>query len=248
MTRKTARFRFFGSLNDFLPPQRREVDFPLDFQGDQSVKHLFESCGAPHTEVSQVFANGTLVDQNYIVQDGDRIEVHPLTDPFRGQEAGSISQADPPRFVLDNHLGKLAAYLRLLGFDVIYRNDLQDEELAHLSSQEGRILLTRDRRLLMRTTVTQGYCVRALLSRQQALEVLQRYDLFSAITPFGRCVHCNALLQPVHKAEIIDRLEPLTRRYFNEFQRCPACDQVYWKGSHYDHFQSFITELLQHSA
>jgi hypothetical protein len=150
--------------------------------------------------------------------------------------------------VLDNHLGKLAAYLRLLGFDVIYRNNLQDEELTRISSQEERILLTRDRRLLMRRAVIQGYCVRALLPRQQALEVLQRYDLFSAILPFGRCVHCNALLQPAPKEQIIDRLQPLTRRYFDQFQRCPDCDQVYWKGSHYDHFQAFIQELLQRGA
>jgi len=126
---------------------------------------------------------------------------------------------------------------------VIYRNDLQDEELALIASQEIRVLLTRDRRLLMRSVVTQGYYVRAILPRQQVVEILTRYDLFSAITPFGRCVHCNALLQPVSKDQILDRLQPRTRLYFDEFQRCTSCGQVYWKGSHYERLQEFIREL-----
>lgn len=242
MPYKTARFHFFGPLNDFLPVEQRDADFSLDFQGAQSVKHLFESCGVPHTEVERVIANGAPIDQKYIVQDGDRIEVHPFSLPVTSH-TNPAGQSDPRRFVLDNHLGKLAAYLRLLGFDVIYRNDLQDEELALISSQEGRTLLTRDRRLLMRTVVTQGYCVRADLPRQQVVEILTRYDLFSTIVPFGRCVRCNAPLQPVSKDQILNRLQPLTRLYFDEFQRCPSCDQVYWKGSHYEHIQEFIEQL-----
>ena len=237
MSPKTAHFHFFGSLNDFLPIDKRDVDFAISFQGDQSVKHLFESCGVLHTEVESLTANGMPVDQKYITQDGDRIEVHPYRLP--------VALATPHRFVLDNHLGKLAAYLRLLGFDVAYRNDLQDDKLALISSQEERLLLTRDRRLLMRSVITQGYCVRAHLPRPQVIEILTRYDLFSAIAPFGRCVHCNALLQPVPKEKILERLQPLTRRYFEEFQRCPACDQVYWKGSHYEHIQEFIETLQQ---
>jgi uncharacterized protein len=237
---KVANFHFFGSLNDFLPVSKQDVDFAISFQGAQSVKNLFESCGAPHVEVESLIANGKPVDQKYIVQDGDRIEVHPYILP--------VAIASPARFVLDNHLGKLAAYLRLLGFDTVYRNDFQDEELAQISSQEGRLLLTRDILLLMRSVITQGYWVRSQLPRQQVVEILTHFDLFSAIAPFGRCVHCNALLQPVPKEQVLERLEPLTRRYFDEFQRCPACDQVYWKGSHYDHMQEFIEQLLQRGA
>jgi uncharacterized protein with PIN domain/sulfur carrier protein ThiS len=242
MLRKIASFHFFNSLNDLLPIEKQRVDFSIDFQGDQSVKHLFESCGVPHTEVERVIVNGVSVSQKYIVRDGDQIEIYPTSLPPT-QETDPGDQPGATRFVLDNHLGKLAAYLRLLGFDVIYRNDLQDEELARIASQEARILMTRDRRLLMRSVVTQGYCVRAILPRQQVVEVLTRYDLFSDIAPFGRCVHCNALLQPVSKDQILDRLQPFTRLYFDEFQRCVSCGQVYWKGSHYKHLQEFIQEL-----
>ncbi len=244
---KTACFHFSGSLNDLLPLAKRHGRVAIDFKGDQSVKHLFESCGVPHTEVERVVVNGTPVSQGYIVQDGDRVEIFPFSCP-QSLETGPEDRPASPRFVLDNHLGKLAVYLRLLGFDVIYRSDLQDEELARISSQEQRALLTRDRRLLMRSVVTRGYLVRSLLPPQQVVEVLTRYDLFSAITPFGRCVHCNALLQPVSKEEVLDRLQPLTRLYFDEFQLCPSCRQVYWKGSHYLHAQEFIQELRKRAG
>lgn len=241
MPHKTASFRFFDALNDFLPPDKRKVDFILNFQGEQSVKHLFESCGVPHTEVGLLTANANTINQSYIVQDGDVIEVHPYGQP--------LLLPFPPRFVLDNHLGKLAAYLRLLGFDAAYRNTIQDAELALISSQQGRVLLTRDRCLLMRSIISQGYCIRSLIPRQQVREVLSRYHIFPAITPFGRCVHCNNLLEQVLKYQILDRLEPLTRLYFNEFQHCPTCGQVYWKGSHYEHIREFIDELrLSHQS
>jgi uncharacterized protein len=235
MEYKNARFRFFGPLNDFLPPDRREIEFSLQFQGSQSAKHLFESCGAPHVEVAVVTANGETVESSYLVQDGDGIEVRPFTLP--------VPAARPARFVLDNHLGKLAAYLRLVGFDIAYRNNLQDPELAQIASLEQRILLTRDRRLLMRAAVRQGYCVRSEWPRRQVVEILERYGLFAEITFLGRCVHCNTLLEPVTKQQILERLQPLTRQYFDEFQRCPGCDQVYWQGSHVTHIQEFIEDL-----
>ncbi len=244
MLRKTARFHFSGALNDFLPEKKRHAHFNIDFQGDQSVKHLFESCGVPHPEVERVSINGKEVSQKTIVQDGDFVEIFPIRLPHI-KMVDPIGHFVPTRFVLDNHLGKLAVYLRLLGFDAICRNDLQDEELANISSQESRILLTRDRRLLMRKVVTQGYIVRAVLPRKQVVEVLTRYDLFNAVIPFGRCVHCNATLQPVSKDQILDRLQPLTRLYFDEFQRCTSCSQMYWKGSHYEHALEFIQGLCQ---
>lgn len=235
----SARFRFFGALNDFLPAKQQNAEITLHFQDNQSVKHLFESCGVPHVEVARVIVNNTLVSPKYIAQDGDIFAIHPYSLP--------LAKTGPARFVLDNHLGKLAAYLRLLGIDTAYRNDYQDDELAQVSSQQERILLTRDRRLLMRSIISQGYCVRSKQPRQQVHEILTRFGLLDDLAPFGRCVHCNALLEPVPKEAVLERLEPLTRLYFNEFQRCPACNQVYWKGSHYVHIQEYIEKLCASS-
>ena len=135
----------------------------------------------------------------------------------------------------------------MLGFDTLYRNDYADEDLARLSADEDRILLTRDRGLLMRTVVTRGCYLRNTEPALQLAELLQRFDLARAITPFRRCMHCNAVLRPVPKETISDRLLPQTRQHFNEFYNCPQCDRIYWKGSHYRRMRQFIDSVTAHN-
>jgi hypothetical protein len=231
-----AHFRFFPDLNEFLSQARRGGSFRIDFEPGQSLKHLVEACGVPHTEVGMLQANRRQVDFDYFVLDGDVIDVYPA-GPQDGAPPGET------RFVLDIHLGRLAAYLRMLGFDSLYRNDFDDEVLAELSAAQDRILLTRDRRLLMRRAVQYGYCLRSLDSRRQVLEVLRRYRLAERVAPFRRCLRCNHPLEEVSKEDVLAQLEPLTRQYYDEFHRCPACGQVYWKGSHYERMQTLITQF-----
>jgi uncharacterized protein with PIN domain len=228
-----AHFVFIGRLNDFLPRAQRDQTSVVEFRGRQSIKHLAELLGVPHPEIGQVQVNGQEGTLSTITQDGDRIEVYPIPD----------SCPVEPRFVLDGHLGRLAAYLRMLGFDCLYETNDDDEELAATAQREGRILLSRDRRLLMRKAVTHGYCPRSLASFEQLSEVIRRFDLAKRIAPFHRCLRCNHLLEPVAKEAVLDRLEPLTKLYFDEFQICPACNQIYWKGSHYEHMQNLIEQL-----
>ncbi len=239
---KQATFRFYAELNDLLPQSRRDVDVPVPLNGDQSVKHLIESLGVPHTEVGQVRVNGALVGFGYLVQEGDRVEVYPIFG-----EASSAQVAKTPRFILDNHLGRLAVYLRMLGFDALYRNDFQDDELAQVCNREGRVLLTRDKRLLMRNLVTQGYWLRSKIPRRQLEEVVGRFGLAGRIQPFQRCVRCNEPLVTVRKEDILHRLEPLTRQYYDDFRLCPSCDQVYWKGSHYERMRQLIEQVLRNA-
>jgi len=92
--------------------------------------------------------------------------------------------------VLDTHLSRLAAYLRMLGFDSLYRNDYRDEELARISGNQQQTLLTRDRGLLKRSIVINGYLVRETHPRHRMIEVLSRFDLFASIFLFRRCLHC----------------------------------------------------------
>lgn len=229
-----ADFLFFGRLNDFLPREQRGQMRAVDFRERQSVKHLAESLGVPHPEIGAVQVNGREGTLSTITQDGDRVEVHPIPDGCPVE----------PRFVLDSHLGRLAAYLRMLGFDCLYQNDFDDEQLAEIVQNEGRILLSRDRRLLMRKVVVHGYCLRSLDPTEQLPEVIRRFDLTTRIVPFHRCLRCNHPLEPVAKEAVIDRLEPLTKLYFDEFQICPACQQIYWKGSHFERMQSLIERMV----
>lgn len=232
----SASFRFHARLNDFLPKEKKDSVIPLTFQAGQSVKHLIEALGIPHTEIKRILAGERPVSMNYLVRDGDQLEVYPVSPGDAVPRAGL-------RFLLDNHLGRLAAYLRMLGYDSLYRNDYQDEELAEIAEREERILLTRDRRLLMRKAIRYGYWVRSQAPRRQLQEVLERYGISPGPAPFQRCLRCNSMLRPVNKAEILDRLEPLTRQYFDEFHLCPACNQIYWKGSHYERMRRIIQSI-----
>ncbi len=244
-----ASIRFYAELNDFLPPGRRQASHACPLPGRTSIKDLIEAAGVPHTEVDLILVNGEPVDFAYLVQDGDHISVYPA---FTAIDIAALTPVRPqplpePRFVLDTHLGKLAVYLRMLGFDTLYRNDYDDETLANLAAGDRRILLTQDRGLLKRSVVTHGYYVRASDPRQQLVEVIRRFDLSGAATPFRRCLRCNGLLAPVDKAAVADRLPPRPREYYDEFYRCEGCGRIFWQGSHYARMQHFIARLLHDS-
>lgn len=244
---KEAYFRFYAELNDLLPLPRRGQTLSHAFETTTSVKDAIEAFGVPHTEVDFILANDEPAAFSYLLRDGDRISVYPV---FRSLNPSPLTHLPPRRegeirFVLDTHLGKLAAHLRMLGFDSLYRNDCEDEELAYISSSQQRTLLSRDRGLLKRSIVTHGYLVREAQPELQLIEVVSRYNLSSLIAPFRRCLHCNALLQPVAKELINDRLLPDTRQRYHQFHLCPECDRVYWKGSHYQRMTRLIERMIQ---
>ena len=239
-------FRFYAELNDFLPPEKRQITFSYSCNGPVSVKHLIEALGVPHTEVGLILANGATVDFAYWVRPGDRISVYPH---FATLDVSSLAQLrpplpHPPRFLLDIHLGRLAAYMRLLGFDTAYPDDNHnDQDLAQIAHEEKRVLLTRDQGLLKRSIVIHGYCLRTRDSRQQLITVLRRFNLFNQVRPWQRCLKCNGRLQPIEKSLILHRLEPKTIKYFDEFHVCQACGQIYWKGSHYERMQKLVESV-----
>jgi uncharacterized protein with PIN domain len=133
----------------------------------------------------------------------------------------------------------------MLGFDCLYQNDFEDSNMAYIVERERRILLTRDRRLLMRKIILHGYCLRSLNPLEQLTEIIQRFKLIDKIQAFHRCLRCNHPLETVDKDIILERLQPLTRQYFDEFHICPACGQIYWKGSHYEQMQSLIERITK---
>ena len=242
----TAEFRFHADLNFFLSPKNKHTSFSHHFKDRPSIKDTIESLGVPHPEVYFIVVNGKAVDFSYIVKDGDRIEVYPIS--VTPEVTPTLCIGPPPlsvpRFVLDVHLGKLASSLRMLGFDTLYRNDYEDRELAQISAQESRILLTRDRVLLMRSIVTYGYYIRSKSHDRQLMEVLRRFHLLGSFKPFQRCIRCNGLLTPVDKASILDQLPELVKQQVDEFSRCENCDKVYWRGTHVERMQQLIDKVI----
>jgi uncharacterized protein len=239
-------FRFYAELNDFLPPARQGVTFLHALDMPAAVKDLIEAFGVPHTEVDLILANGESVDFSYRVRDGDRISVYPV---FETLNITPLLRVRPEplrriRFLLDTHLGRLAAYLRLMGFDALYQNDYPDEKLARISQAERRILLTRDRGLLKRSQVTHGYYVRATNPRQQLVEVFRRFDLHGASHPFTRCLRCNGLLRPVGREAVEHVLSPEIAAAYQEYAQCEACGQVFWPGSHHRRMKQLVDQVL----
>lgn len=241
---KTAYFRFYGDLNDFLPAPHRQSDLPYHFWGRPAVKDAIEAIGVPHPEVFYLQHGDEAIGFGHGISDGERISVFPRMKAVQ-PAAGWLRPMPPtpPRFVLDGHLGQLARHLRMLGLDTRYRNDADDPELARVAETDDRILLTRDLGLLKRSRVTYGAFVRATDPERQLREVLQRFELGEHIDPLTRCLRCNGTIEPVAKDEVIDELPPQTRQHFDTFYRCARCEQVYWKGSHYERMQQFIADL-----
>ena len=245
----TVHLRFYAELQDCLPAARggrARGGFDHAFGGQVSVKDMLESLGVPHAELDLILASGDSVDFSYRVRDGDRISVYPR---FESIDVGPILRVRPRplpilRFVLDVHLGKLASFLRLLGFDSLYRRDFEDESLARLSNTERRILLTRDQGLLKRSQVSYGYWIRETNPRLQLIEVVRRFGLEDSLEPFSRCLRCNERLRPVSREEVASRLLPRTREHYRKFRWCPQCDRIYWKGSHHGRMQDLLEEVV----
>jgi uncharacterized protein with PIN domain/sulfur carrier protein ThiS len=245
-----ATIRFYEELNDFLPPHLRKETFSARFQPGDTVKALIESLGVPHTEVDLVLVNGESVGFQHRLRDGDRMAAYPV---FESLEIGAVSRVRPvplrePRFVLDVHLGRLARLLRMLGFDSAYSNTADDGSLAAVSCLETRIVLTRDRELLKRTSVSHGYCVRSADPTRQLLEVLRRFDLRDRIHPFSLCLRCNSQLGPVSRQEAAGRVPAYVLEHYREFRSCPECSRLYWRGSHWENMRNFLKERLDGPA
>ena len=148
------------------------------------------------------------------------------------------------RFIADAHLGGLAHLLRMAGFDTLYENNFQDSEIEIIAAYDGRIVLTRDRELLKRRSITRGCYVRTLKSAQQLGEVFERLDLARTARPFTLCLTCNTPLRAIDKAEVLLRLPPSVRDRFQRFSTCDICQRVFWEGSHWRQMRTLLDGIM----
>jgi hypothetical protein len=242
----TATFRFYEELNDFLAPERRRREFACRCARAATTKHMIEALGVPHTEVELVLVNGESVGFQRLLADGDRVAVYPkfealdITPLLRVRE----HPMRDTRFVADAHLGGLAHLLRMTGFDTLYDNHFQDDEIERLAIAHARIVLTRDRELLKRRGITHGCYVHALRSEVQLREVFDRLDLARAARPFTRCLSCNAPLHPIDAAQAAPHVPPRVREHHERFVTCEGCGRIFWEGSHWRRMRAMVGALL----
>ncbi|MBO0818419.1 MAG: Mut7-C ubiquitin/RNAse domain-containing protein [Actinobacteria bacterium] len=229
MSTPQARVSVAAELRLFLKPAHRTGPVWVGCDGVSSLGHLVQSLGVPLTEVGRLVVNGRPVPPRYRPAGGDVVEV------------GAVDRPQPVpvhRFVLDVHLGTLARRLRLAGIDTAYANDAGDDALIEQANTARRILLTQDRGLLRRRAPWLAAYVYGARPDDQFADVLDRFT--PPLAPWTRCPACNGLLSPVAKAEVEPLLRPGTRRTYQEFSRCGACGQVYWRGAHAKRLEALI--------
>ena len=246
----TVLIKFHAELKDFLPLKWRNTRFDYALKKTRSVKDLIESIGIPHTEVDIITVNGISASLRDLVKGGENINVYPaFVEPAAKPLIHNLPKLSAEtRFVVDVHLGRLAGYLRMLGFHSKYRNDYDDAEIMDISAHEKRIVLTSDRRLLMRKLIDHGYYVRSRIPRQQILEVFRHYRLKPMQSGQKHCIKCNGIILRVDKAAIESRLLPLTKKYYNHFYQCQDCQKIYWEGSHHNQMRKLIEEIEQEAS
>ena len=238
-----VRLHFHGHLNVFLGSKAVDAVIERPLAEKTSIKDVIESCGVPHPEVDLILVDEQAVGFNHTLTNDTKVEVLPFENRGTHLTEKRLQTIGITRFVTDGHLGGLTRNLRLLGFDVAYSKNADDCQLLEVMVRENRALLTRDRRLLMHAIVQHGYYPRSQNADEQTIDVVRRFDLSELIAPFTRCLRCNASLEEASKAEIIDKLEPLTKIYYDQFRRCPDCKQIYWSGSHFPKLQKRIEEI-----
>jgi uncharacterized protein with PIN domain len=242
-----AEFRFYEELNDFLPADKHKTCFRSPFSGNPSVKDTIQAMGVPHIAIDLILVDGQSVNFSHRLRGGERVAVYPV---FERLDISPVIRLRPKplrdtRFILDVHLGKLARYLRMLGFDAAYDRNWNNSMLIDLSLRHERIILTRGLGILKQSRVTHGYWLRHFEPRKQLQEVLLALDLFRQLQPFTRCMDCNGRIHPADKAVIRRQIDPNIFQQFKEFRQCRDCRKIYWRGSHYKSMLQLVSELSQ---
>ena len=241
--KRQVEFRFYEELNDFLPRDRRKRTFAYSVTGTPSVKDAIEALGVPHAEVDLILIDGRSVGFTERLTGGERVAVYPV---FERLDITPLYHLRPAplrvtRFLVDTHLGKLARFLRMLGFDAHLADD--SDPLAERARREERIILTRNRAVLKRGEVTHGHWVRSTDPEEQLREVVEAMDLSGQFQPFTRCLVCNEKLLPIEENLAAGRIPADVREHFDSLTECPGCRRIYWPGSHHTRMRELIDSL-----
>ncbi len=243
----TVTVRPYGSLRDFLSPGRRGLEIAVRTDGRAPVRHVAGAAGIPFPEIEAVLLDGEPVGLDAVPAPGSRLALYPSSGQGLTPAGPALrpSLARPPSFVLDASLGRLARILRLLGFHAEYRPAVDPALLVELASSSGSVLLSRERRLLMRRGVVHGRWIRSGDPREQAVEVAVSLGLSQEIRLFRLCSKCGGDIDLVAKNEVEHLLEPLTREHYEEFWRCGGCGRIYWAGSHLPALKSLLEGIAE---
>jgi uncharacterized protein with PIN domain len=217
----------------------------LAFRDDQSLRHLAEALGLPACEIGCAIADGRRQSLEKPPPDGSLVELFPVEEP--------VALRDMPRFIADVHVGRLSRDLRLLGFDVLWRNDYEDRAIVDASLSEGRIVLTRDRGLLFRRAFKAeleesekravAMLVRSRDPYVQLVQVFRRFGLAALAKPFSLCSACGGALEPATREAVSAIVPEVVAERYSAFFLCGVCGKAFWPGDHLRTIEPFLERL-----
>ena len=218
-------FRFYEELSDFLPQHQKKVDIETEFIGKRYIKKTIEDFGVPSSAVDMVLVNGTPVDFQYILKDGDRVSVYPVFERLNIQNV-SLLKRSPLRqiqFIADVDLKNMVLSMRMLGFDVAFNPSCDLVYIIEISKQENRIILTKRQSLFKSESVTHAVLVHPGTDLEQVKNVVNDLDIKDRIKPFSRCLRCNQRHENRQTTEILDRISPGTTHISEKYLLCASC-------------------------
>jgi len=152
------------------------------------------------------------------------------------------------KFIADGMLGKLTRWLRMLGYNVKYSNKLDDAQLITMAKKDKGILLTRDLELYQQATAkaVDAFYLQGKTETEKLAELAKRFNIKLDINmATSRCPKCNTKVETISKEEVVGKVEKSTFAYYNEFWKCPRCEQIYWQGAHWTRIQKTLEKAKE---
>jgi len=157
-----------------------------------------------------------------------------------------VRKISTPRFIVDSNVGKLAKWLRMMGYDALFFEGSSDSQMVATAMAENRIILTRDTQIMRRRVITKGQLKAILIQsdepERQMRQVVDTLKLDCQFQPFSICLECNQPLAERSKEEVKERVPPYVFQTQSQYMECPTCHRIYWRGTHWQ----ALTRKLEH--
>jgi len=155
------------------------------------------------------------------------------------------------RFIVDHNVGKLAKWLRMMGYDSLFFDGDNDSDMVRQALSEGRVILTRDTEIMKRRIINRGQLKAILIEsdepERQMRQLMNTLDLKSHLQPFTLCLECNCPLMEKSREEVKDRVPPYVYKTQSQYMECPKCGRIYWRGTHWEAMTRKLEQLVGNS-
>lgn len=151
------------------------------------------------------------------------------------------------KFIVDSNAGKLARWLRIIGYDALFFNNIEDAHLIDIALREERVVLTRDTQIMRRRVIIEKRIKAILLQhddpKEQLRQVIKKLNLDCHLRHFTRCLECNQNLLPKTKEDIRELVPPFVFRTQTQYMQCPSCLRIYWRGTHWQRMMNELDKI-----